>query len=302
MASPPNTETDTEAKTTITLTGVPETLLATLQARATDAASPKPVLGDPFAAAALRRLDYDFTRTSMSSTHAAAVSLRARTLDRWTEAFLAVHRAEGATVLHLACGLDSRARRLAWGEGDGPGKGAVRWIDVDLPEVVAVRRAVLGTADFEVDGDGRRRDYSLVAANVTDEAWLEEVPADRPTIVVMEGLLGYLTEEQATGLLLRLTRRFPPGGELLFECLNWFMVTMQWWIRAVRDTGAVFRWAIEDPKTLERLDPQLKMQDCLAFATMPGVEEFPPMGRVWMGIISWTPSLKDSMKMVRFKF
>jgi len=54
---------------------------------------------------------------------------------------------------------------------------------------------------------------------VTDSAWLEDIPADRPTVVVTEGLLSYLIEEDVERLLSRLVDRLQEG-ELLFECVN----------------------------------------------------------------------------------
>lgn len=60
--------------------------------------------------------------------------MRAKLLDDWTADFLAGH--PSATVLHLACGLDTRAQRMAFGSG-------VRWVDVDLPAVAALRERLL---------------------------------------------------------------------------------------------------------------------------------------------------------------
>jgi O-methyltransferase involved in polyketide biosynthesis len=43
-------------------------------------------------------------------------------------------------VSHLACGLDAWAHRISWSNNT---RGMVRWIDVDLPEVVDLRRKLL---------------------------------------------------------------------------------------------------------------------------------------------------------------
>ncbi len=52
-------------------------------------------------------------------------------LDSWAAEFLAAH--PDGLVLHLACGLDSRPLRVA-----RPASAA--WIDVDYPDVIALRR------------------------------------------------------------------------------------------------------------------------------------------------------------------
>jgi O-methyltransferase involved in polyketide biosynthesis len=100
-------------------------------------------------------------------------------------------------------------QRVEWGSD-------VRWIDVDLPDVVALRRQVLPQS---CSG----RDYRLIGASVTDSAWLEDILADRPTIILMEGLLSYLIEEDVERLLSRLVDRLQEG-ELLFECVSAVML------------------------------------------------------------------------------
>lgn len=51
---------------------------------------------------------------------------------------------------------------------------------------------------------------------IASSVWLEETPADRPTLVLAEGALPYLTQAGVRQLLARLTDRFP-RGELVFD-------------------------------------------------------------------------------------
>lgn len=164
----------------ITLTGAPETMLATLYGRAQDATSPDSVLHDHYAAEAVARIDYDFSKTKIKGTQAIGVALRARQLDDWTSEFLTAHRE--ATVLHLACGLDTRVFRINPSE-------TVRWVDVDYPDVIALRRALLPCRDG---------DYRMIGSSVSEVTWLDSIPADRPTLAVFEGLTMYLTEPRGS--------------------------------------------------------------------------------------------------------
>lgn len=95
------------------LEGVQETTLLPLAAKAQDAESPNPILGDRYAAQTLARIDssYDWRRTKGNSVFQGVLASRARLFDDWAAEFLQHH--DTATVLHLACGLDSRALRLA---------------------------------------------------------------------------------------------------------------------------------------------------------------------------------------------
>ncbi|KAH8898005.1 S-adenosyl-L-methionine-dependent methyltransferase [Thozetella sp. PMI_491] len=274
-------------KVPVNLTGVTETLFIPLAARAADAATQKPILGDPYAMDVLKRLSYDFEKIPMPISQSAGVAIRTRQYDKWTAAFLSAH--PRATVLHLACGLDSRFQRIKWSS-------SVRWIDVDLPEVVALRRHVLPTS---LPG----RDYQLIGASVTETAWLDGIPTGQPTVVVMEGLLSYLEGQDMKRLLRRLVERFGEG-ELLFDCINHWAMSMSQKrkIHVVSRTGTEFHSSVENPKELEGIHPRMKMLEVVHFTEARGVEKLPLRLRAMMYALSWIPNLRNSARFVRFAF
>ena len=100
------------------------TNLATLYGRALDARAEHPVLGDPTAEDAVRRIDYDFGKFKISKAEAFGIAAGARcsTASSGTSS----HAHDECTVLHLGAGMDSRVFRL-----DPPP--TVRWFDVDFP-------------------------------------------------------------------------------------------------------------------------------------------------------------------------
>lgn len=267
----------------VTLTGAPETLLATLYGRALDSRTPRSILGDRAAADAVRRLDYDFRKTGITATTAAGVALRAKQLDDWTRAFLADH--PDATVLHLACGLDTRVQRL-----DPPP--SVRWVDVDYPDVIALRERLLPAPPG---------DYRMIGSSVTDDAWLDEVPADRPTVAVFEGLTMYLHKEDGKRLVQRICERFP-SGQLLFDCYGTAGIRLQKLVPAVRNAGASLHWGIDDPRELEAWHPGLTCLDALRAVDMPGVDRLPLAGRVQLGVLARIPRLRDIGRILRYRY
>ncbi|MFD1930389.1 class I SAM-dependent methyltransferase [Nonomuraea mangrovi] len=267
----------------ITLTGAQETLLATLYGRALDARSRDPILGDEQAVVAARRIDYDFRRTGMNATTAAGVALRARQLDDWLGEFLAAHAS--ATVLHLACGLDTRAHRIAR-------PATVRWVDVDLPEVISLRERLLPTPGG---------DYTQLAASVTEEGWLEQVPADRPTVAVFEGLTMYLRQEDGRRLIQRITERFP-SGELLFDVYGSMGIRLQKLVPAVRNAGARLYWGVDDPRVIEGWHDGLVCVDALRSVDMPGLGRLRAAARAQMWVLARIPGLRDVGKILRFRF
>ncbi|ALG15306.1 polyketide synthase [Kibdelosporangium phytohabitans] len=258
-------------------------MLATLYGRALDSRRPNSVLNDVEAARAVTRIDYDFRKTKMEGTSAVGVAIRAKVLDDWTRSFLDTNPT--ATVLHLACGLDTRVQRVSPPD-------TVRWLDLDLPDVVALRTRLL---------DLPSGDYRLVGASVTSDSWLDDVPADRPTVAVFEGLSMYLHKQDGKRLIERITNRFP-SGQLLFDCYGSLGIKLQKLVPAVRNAGATLRWGIDDPHEIETWHPGLTCLDALRSVDMPGLENLPLPGRVSLRVLARIPGLRDAGRILRYRF
>lgn len=211
----------------VDLSGAPQTMLATLYAKALDADLPKSALHDSWAKDIVDRIDYDWSKTSITPRNSPSVSLRTAHFDTWTRQFLAVH--PRATVLHLGCGLDSRYFRIE----PGP---EVEWYDVDYPEVAALRTELLPS----------REHLHVVASSVTDLDYLADVPDDRPVLMLGEGLTMYLDRTDGLELLRGIVDRFP-SGELQFDAFNTLGIKSQWINAVVRRSGAQLHWAINGP-------------------------------------------------------
>lgn len=226
----------------VDFTGVPWgsvewTNLVTLYLRAHESRSRRPILGDRAAAEAVERIDYDFKRIHRSSLPASnqyLVALRAKRLDDWCADFLRRH--PDAVVLHLGCGLDGRAFRLAVPP-------SVSWFDVDQPGVIELRRRLYH--------DNER--YRMIGSSVTDPRWLEQTPTGRPTLVIAEGLLMYLAEDEVRRLLQRLTDRFQ-SGEMHFDTLSALAPLL-----SKAFTRGIIKWGIRDARALQAWNPRLRL-------------------------------------------
>lgn len=211
----------------VDLHGPPQTMLATLYAKALDADAPRSILNDHFAKAAVAQIDYDWDKTTITPLRAPSVAVRTAHFDNWTRQFLAVH--EQAVVLHVGCGLDARVYRV----DPGPG---VRWYDVDYPDVIGLRERVYPG----------RANYRMLPASVTDPSWLADIAADGPTLFIGEGLTMYLSKDDGLALLRRVVDRFP-SGELQFDAFNTFGIRTQWINAVVRRSGSTLQWGIDGP-------------------------------------------------------
>ncbi|WP_248961938.1 class I SAM-dependent methyltransferase [Sphaerisporangium perillae] len=264
------------------LTGDKETLLATLYGRAVHSRTEDPVLRDPLAERAVERIDYDFSKLKMRATDALSVAIRAKTFDNLTAAHLA--RDPDTTVIHLACGLDTRVYRL-----DPPG--TVRWFDVDYPDIINLRERLFPP----------RPGYTMIGLPATDPRWPEWVPPDRPVLVVAEGLTMYLTTEEVHALLRRITDRFP-SGEIMFDALSSLAVKLSRFQPAIRATGATLRWGLDDPAEPTADNPRLHLADELFFSDVPEVERFPAGYRAALAVMNRFYFLRKVGRILHYRF
>ncbi|GKT53966.1 tetracenomycin polyketide synthesis O-methyltransferase TcmP [Colletotrichum tofieldiae] len=259
---PPSASTNGLGKGKVTLNGAEETLLLTLLARAQDAESSHPVLNDQYAVelvAQIKDQGYDFKRTMAGSSPsyflANAVAMRARMLDIFTEKFLRRHPGP-ATVLHLACGLDSRSLRVRW-QGEGR-----LWVDADRKEAIELRRKLVKEPE---PGKG---EYRLMQPNIHEDTWLSDckIPTDRPVLILFEGLTPYLTHDEIYGLLRRIVNYFSQRGvhgEIRFDAVGSFVyyAVNYWYNTTFKLMGTRFYYYLDDPKTLEQKVPGLKFTE-----------------------------------------
>ncbi len=192
---------ETETRTTIALTGVPETMLWPLWNRGVEARRPDRLIEDPMSAALLDRIDYDFAAHfgKPSVFHA----IRARVCDDLILAHLQRARAESRppTVVSLGDGLETQF----WRVDDG----RVHWISVDVPEAIAVRRRLLPAHPRA----------ALVDASALDPGWMDAVPEGATPFISAAGLLMYFHEADVMTLLTRIAARFP-GADVFFDTIS----------------------------------------------------------------------------------
>jgi methyltransferase (TIGR00027 family) len=246
----------------VDLNGPPQTMLATLYAKALDADAPRSILSDHYAKAAVARIDYDWETTTINARRAPSVAVRTAHFDNWTRQFLAVH--QEAVVLHVGCGLDARVYRV----DPGPG---VKWYDVDYPEVINLRERVYPG----------RMNCRMLPASVTDPSWLADIPADRPVLFLGEGLTMYLTKDDGLALLRRVVDRFT-SGELQFDTFNTFGIRTQVINAVVRRSGSKLHWAIDSPDDIVDAIPGVRL---LAWESVFDSDTFDMVSPVvrWLG-------------------
>ncbi|HZA08821.1 class I SAM-dependent methyltransferase [Mycobacterium sp.] len=190
---------------TTTLTGVSETALLTLNARAREARQPDRIIDDPMAISLVESIDYDYAKFGPGKHQ--GIALRALAFDNNTRRYLAAH--PKATVVALAEGLQTSYYRL---DASGELGDEFRWLTVDLLPIIELRRRLLPESPR----------VSVCAQSALDFSWMDRVNPDHGVFITAEGVLMYLQRAQSLGLIAECARRFP-GGQMMFDLPpGWF--------------------------------------------------------------------------------
>lgn len=225
----------------IALGSVQKTLLLPLWGRAVESCKPHPLLVDTLAVEIAGALDYDFAAMARNLSAVTRLSWIARSLhmDGTARAFLAAH--PGATIVNLGCGLDTTFERVD--------NGKLHWFDVDLPDVIVLRRRLLP------EGERRR----AVAGSIVDEAWRAEIEPREAVLFLAAGVLYYLREAEVKDLLSGVADAFP-GAEMIFDACSPFgrrVANRRVIAAGGMDAGAELQWGLRDAKALESWDRRI---------------------------------------------
>jgi len=215
----------------ITLTGVPETMLQTVYARARESAG-RGAIRDETAEQIIGSLDYDFSLAEKDTAMCSGVIARTIVLDRLVGAWLGRH--PGTVVVNLACGLDTRCYRM---------KGYQHWYNLDLPETITVRQQLLPESGA----------ISQLAMSAMDDWGAAIRETDAPALVIIEGLTMYLSEADVRRIFEVIAARLPKA-EVFVETMN-PAVAKRFKERSIEGSHAKFTWGVKDGRALAALLP-----------------------------------------------
>lgn len=224
----------------LNLSGIPETLLIPLWARASELHTPSPIIQDHKAAGLVGRINYNFAKFESARLSQVGVCVRSMLLDREAGSFLRVH--PDAVVVNLGAGLDTRYFRIA--------AASHLWYELDVPEVIRLRRQYLPES----------KDYRYIEQSVFDDTWMDKIKArERPVLFIAEGLLMYFSQDQVRPLFEKLAARFP-GSEMLFEMLCPYMVGRSRHNDSLKtmDRPPEFLWGMENARTICDWHPSIR--------------------------------------------
>ena len=218
----------------IKLSGVPETMLQTVYARAKESCG-RGAISDKKAKEIISGLDYDFSLADKDAPMHSGVIARTIVLDKLTSAWLATH--PGAAVVNIACGLDTRCYRM---------EGYAHWYNLDLPETIAVREKLLP----------EEGSISQIAMSAMDDWGGEIAEQGAPVLVIIEGLTMYLSEADVQRIFEVIAGRFD-NVTVFVETMN-PMVVKRFKEKSIEASKAKFSWGVKNGAALAALLPDFR--------------------------------------------
>ena len=258
----------------VNLQGVPETMLQTLYARAAYSGQKAARFHDEKAEEIISRMDYDFTLAGKDAAMSKGVIARTILLDRMVGDF--IRENPHCTVINIACGMDTKVYRLRRDPAIGKHMKGVRWYNLDLPETIAVRRRFL-----EENGE-----ISMIAGSAMDEAWALEIAKPQgKVLVILEGLVMYLTEQDVKQILSIISSHFQQTQIIMEIMAPWVVSHMR--EKSIEATKARFTWGIKSGRELEKLAPEFLWDEDVSLAE--GMKVIMPVYH----LIGWIPAVRN---------
>lgn len=220
------------------LTGVSETLLIPLYARALESKKTNHEFYDETAVKIVDSLDYDFEKFSKSNMNIWGCISRTIIFDNQVSNYIKKH--PNCSVVNMACGLDSRFSRVD--------NGKIIWYNIDFDDVIKIRKNFIPDNDRVINLSG----------SVLDDFWYDKIEDKNDVLIIAEGLLMYFEEEEVKKLFDKVAAACK-NCTVMCELMSEWMVKNQKLHDVVKKTSAVYKWGVKNTDDFTKLCPQYRM-------------------------------------------
>jgi len=235
---------------------VQETLILPLWARARETEKDNPVVSDTYAKNIIDRIDYDFSRIEggPAADHQGVWAIRAFNFDGIIKAFL--ENSSRAAVVNIGAGLDTTFQRVD--------DGTVLWINIELPDVAALRNKLIPDSEREM----------TIARSVFDFTWIDDISRwtqDRSILFMAAGVLCYF-EAHEVEILFRKLAEIYPSSHVIFDSMSRFVAwgtNRNIMKESGFDSSTLIKWHLKRASGLQKWVDKIKV-----------VEEYPMLSRV----------------------
>lgn len=237
-------------KLTVELGNVQKTLLLPLWGRAVETQKTKPLLIDKTALEIINKIDFDFSKFTNNITELSKMGwvIRSLYIDRIIEQFLIKH--PKATIVNIGCGLDTTFERID--------NGKLYWYDLDLPDVIELRK------QFIQENDRRK----FIARSFLDYEWLDQLKIEDNILFIAAGVFYYFDEHQIIDFFNKTTEHFS-YVEFVFDASSplGIKIANKMVIKSSgMDEKSFLKWGLKRAKDLQLLNNKMEIVDeCVFF-------------------------------------
>ena len=276
-------------KVKIKLSGVSQTLWAPLRGRAQVSKEHSSLFYDAKAIELAEKIEMDYD-SSASDVHFQVImfnairklnlpvdpglftAFRAKQFDEKAKAFFTEH--PHACVVNIGAGVDTTFYRVD--------NGTIHWYDLDLPEVIDIRRQLLPEPDR----------VTYIAKSLLDPSWCKDINTEGGVFMIAGGVLPYFEESQVKQFFSMLADNFP-DGEIVFEAMS-MSDSFRLWINQFpqEQRGALQTALMDAMKDWWEKAPRDQKDKMIATLETP----VNPKGKEWADIEAWWDQISDEEK------
>jgi len=276
-------------KVKVKLSGVSQTLWAPLRGRAQVSKEHSSLFYDAKAIELAEKIEMDYD-SSASDVHFQVImfnairklnlpvdpglftAFRAKQFDEKAKAFFTEH--PHACVVNIGAGLDTTFYRVD--------NGTIHWYDLDLPEVIDIRRQLLPEPDR----------VTYIAKSLLDPSWCKDINTEGGVFMIAGGVLPYFEESQVKQFFSMLADNFP-DGEIVFEAMSMSDGGRLWINQFPQEQRGVVQTALMDAmKDWWEKAPRDQKDKMIATLETP----VNPKGKEWADIEAWWDQISDKEK------
>lgn len=242
-------------KIKVELGPVQKTLFMPVWARAAETQKQKPFIRDYEAVKIINTIDFDFTPMAVNLKEINLLSwiARCKRYDMVIEQFIKEH--PDSQIVNIGCGLDTTFDRAI--------KKPLMWYDIDLPDVIDLRKK------FLPESENRK----FIAGSFLEDNWCSVISTDLKTLIISAGVFVYFEESEIKDFLLNIADRFNQP-ELLFDVTSPRGKEIANQVISASGLGkdSWFKWGLADKNIIEVWDPRIKIINTYYTFRLPGLK------------------------------
>ncbi len=203
---------------------------------------PGGIISDSKYISIIKEIDFDFNKFIPYPDESPLIfSCRSLIFDNAIKEF--IEKYPNASVVSFGSGLDFRFERID--------NGHIKWFDIDLPEVVKIRRMIFNESDR----------LKFIPTSALNYSWSNQIDSNSNIFFLAEGLFIYFSPDEVKDIILFLLNSYP-NSMLLFDGCSTF------YINKVKEgtpykyldkMQSMWKWSIDGIYDIEKYSPGISL-------------------------------------------